>query len=536
MHLASTNRARWLFACAALLLPACSDDDLELTENVPEEASIRAAFATWTPSMLKECSVQAAFFPGEPADANAARRDHLDAALALAKLDGELVLHGASGETVVLGAPERTGTGGFSDRELTVRDGDGGTRSMALAARLDDDGTCIVSIDDHEVYRGMLWGRLPVLAHVQPRTGELARRSGDIERYVGADVAYAEIPGLDAVAEAFTPDLPRAEGLLATTLGLSAAGAALRLSDRPVILPYVEGDGGRAPFTILGTSSMADSIPWLVDPVVPVKAGQLDSWAPTSGSVAHTLRVVLPRPALAIASYRESAARPIAFDVNINIEATPTTDTVTVTGVSPPRTLVGGTGPATQCLQSIAGTALAYTRAPEQGITVPRFPVALVPNNAPAASAPWFLVPCSVWTEDLTPALRDVSDLIGAMLDVRSYASSRAYTTMALSSRGWDAVLADLTDNAGAIDALERATTGRPLIAGVSRTIRRMLDNSAYRARPATERRDMRTLVWHAGLLCGHELTDRQRDAVFAAVESGDYLGLRDNLVQCPPF
>jgi len=539
----SWSRARltYLLAGVGALTSACGDDPKGSGPEQPaygDEKAIRAAFDAWKPSLLKECSVDAAFFPDQPRKGDDPPQLDLDATATVAALHGTLWLRDAAGETVIFGAPERPSHFGFSNRDLTVLGTDGAKRQMVVSADLSVTGVCVIEIDHEEAFRGQLWGRLPIAAHLKPGApgADLASDGGPVNPYEGSKAAYVEMSGLNAVATALTPDLDRAKKVVANTLKVGADAIASRLGAPDPILPYVEADDASAPFAILGNrAATVQAIPFLAWPVVPVAVDKVARWAPAKDPVTHTLHIVLPRPSLDVAGYLEGADHPLQLDATIRLEpAADDNQTVRVTAISAPRAMVGGDAQAASCFTQISDVATAYVAAPEVGLPSYRIPIALVPNGAPAAASQWLTVPCSVWTADLSHALRGQSDAlarIGTLLDSSRYANHVAGAQLA--PREWDRVLADLGNDDKGLAALEGALSAHPLIGPGLRTQRRFLGTTTY-TNAATHQRAMRTLLWHASMVCAKELTDEQIGALFGSVENGDFDGLRDELTSCP--
>jgi hypothetical protein len=525
----SWRHVRTVLLLAAAVAPACGDgDDDAGPMGSPSEASILALVESWTDGLEKRCSVDGILASGPPSELD---RPGLDAAMVRTALGGRLQIE-SGGEAVVLDTPMPLQLIGTSERRLTVS-GAGGPREMLITAASASDGTCAVSVDGREAYRGELWDRLPVLAQVKsPAALAAIRVDGGTRAYVGTVQSYLEIDALGAVVEALAADVPSASALVGPALGLSAGEVAPYVVALKPSFVHVEADAGNAPFPMLhGGPDLHPPLPRYTRPTVPVANDQRAAWAPGDAELERTLQVRLARPPLVVASADEVGDRAVEITVRLGLARGAEDGNVVgrVLAVSLPRAIVVGDEPAAACFHRVAAATLDFITS-TGGAAVP----AIVTTHAGGAvQEQWVTAPCRVWTDDLATAIAADPDSLTAaarLLTPSSYPQPSADGSLV--SSDWDNLLADLTPDLAAIDALA-ADPARDVFVTAAPALRTLLATTEYDRWSASVRRSLRRLVWKAQLHCGSTL-DEATVRHLAATLPGDLGTAIAGLQECP--
>jgi hypothetical protein len=521
------------------LLPACDGDD---GPDVPDiepvaEATLRASFDTWRGGLRKHCSIDGVF---DGRASSGLDRAVLDAELVLKALGGRLLIEEGS-EAVVLGTPEIPSHTGAGSRQATVITASGERRTMTMATTLDDAGVCTVQIDGAEVFRGQLWGALPMVAQVKgPTALAQVEVEGGTDRYTPSlsfGRAYLEIDALDAVTEALAIDAPSATAMVARALGLSPADAAAHATVPPPWFPHVEADAATAPFPMFGGTGFGlPPLSFYTSPMVPVNVERLADWMPGEAPVQRTLQVRLPRPTLALTGSDERAERPVEIAVRVSLARGDSEGRIVgrVLSVSSPRHVPGGDGVAGACFNRVAEITLDYLHIPQSRSGLPRVPATVAVHLGGAAQQRWITGPCAVWTGDLPSAIRSSAysiDLVARLINTFEYPLPSA--SRGVVANGWEDLLADLIPDGAALDALAANSTRVMLSAGVP-ALRALFEASSYGAAATADRRALRRLVWKAQLGCGDRALEGSFVRSLAATAAADVESAIAELRGCP--
>jgi hypothetical protein len=527
----SWRHVRTVLLLAAAVAPACGDGDDDagpMVPGPPSEASILALVERWTDGLEKRCSVDGILDSGSSSELD---RPGLDAAMVLTALGGRLQIE-SGGEAVVLDTPGPLQLIGTSERRVTVS-GTGGPREMLITAARASDGACVVSIDGSETYRGQLWERLPVLAQVKsPAALAAIRVDGGTRAYVGTVQSYLEIDGLGAVLEALAADVPSASALVGPALGLSAGEVAPYVVALKPSSVHVEADAGNAPFPLLhGGPDLHPPLPGYTRPMVPVASDQRAAWTPGGAELERTLQVRLARPPLVVAGADEVGERVVEITVRLGLARGAEEGSVAgrVLSVSLPRAIAIGAEPAAACFHRVATATLDFITS-TGGAAIP----AIVTMNAGGAvHQQWVTAPCRVWTDDLAAAIAadpDSLDAAARLLAPSSYPQPSADGSLV--SNDWEGVLADLSPDLAAIDALA-ADPARDVFVTAVPALRTLLATAEYDRWSASVRRSLRRLVWKAQLHCGSTLNEATVRRL-AATAPGDLGAAIARLQECP--
>jgi hypothetical protein len=508
------------------LVPACGGDDgPDLPDPaVVDEAVLRAELEAWRGRLRKDCSLVDAMPSAFAADQRTGVDLELDAAHVTRLLGPGLWVGDADRELFVLDAPHPPSRSGFGDRRISASvDGDV-TQDIVLGSELSWDGTCVITYGGEEVYRGQLWGQLPVAVHARA-SGEPAREDGRRQLYTpggSLGTAYVVDDSLRVLVTGLAADLPAARAAFATALGVEAAVLDGVVVAGPGWLDHVVLERSVAPSPIIDAGFGNAPLDVVADPTFAV--ARADLAAVTAGG-AKTAIVRLPRPVAGGVGSTSLTVRYTSDVLDGNLVRS------TITGVDRPVFLPPSTAlpaPGATCVSSIAAAASSYLADPARSNGTRLVPVPVMLGIG-AVEARWLLAPCERFSTDLAAELRTDE---AALRQLAALLDPALYGTRALVPNRWSALLARIVVGEAAVATLDRVVVGSATSAAVDAQ-RALLADPAYRAADAGERAERRALFWHTSILCGEPMSAALHAALLA-VDADDIEAVMLGMTGCP--
>jgi hypothetical protein len=506
------------------LLPACGGDDLELpAPTTVDEAVLRAELGAWKARVRKDCSLAdampSAYRSGQRPPVNL----ELDAAHVTRLLGPELFTE-RGGELFVLDAPRAPSRSGFANVAVSARVDDDVIQDLRLGSELAWDGTCVVTYDGEEVFRGQLWAQLPVAIHarVPAADGAIAREDGRRQVYhqgLRAEIAYVADDSLRVLVTGLRADLPAATAAFAAALGLDAAALERHVVAAPTWLDHVVVDGAVAPAPVVEIGPNALPLDVVADPTFPIADADLGGHLRAG---VHAATVRLPRHGRDGAGFASVTVRYTTADLGDDVVRT------SITGVDrpsygPPRRLM-----ASSCVANVASAAGRFLRGIASGGAGTAVPVPVMPGPG-VAELRWAIAPCERFSTDLAAELRADDVALGALVDLLDPA---LYGTRGLSPNRWAPFLAAVVTDATAVDTLARAAwnaAGR----SSAEAQRALLRHARYAAAEVEEKTALRALVWQTSILCGGPVSAAQLDTLLK-VPADEITGTLAGMTACP--
>lgn len=211
---------------------ACSGgDDGQPEETVTFDAlpeAARAQFEAWKTQPIKACAWEQAFPSlaeqySPPSDSGEALRPRVDLARILAENQGSPLLASAQGELILLGDPVVDSLSSARTHESS-RTVNGRTQRFKISSNLEQ-GVCVVSLGDEELYRAALAAAVPVVLSLDAEA--LAPAGVDLlpmqDASDGQPIARSDGSRLTRHAIAALAPTPRAQSRLAARYQLTAA-------------------------------------------------------------------------------------------------------------------------------------------------------------------------------------------------------------------------------------------------------------------------------------------------------------------------
>lgn len=506
------------------LLPACGGDDPELPPpRTVDEAAIRAELDAWKARVHKDCSLADAM----PSAYREGQRPPVDRELDAAhvtRLLGPALSAERAGELFVLDAPRVPSRSGSAEVNVTARVNGDVIQDIHLGSELSWDGTCVITYDGAEVFRGQLWGQLPVAIHarVPSADGVIAREDGGRQVFhqgLRAEIAYVADDSLRVLVTGLRADLPAATAAFAAALDLEASALEPHVVTAPTWLEHVVVDGAVAPAPVVEIGPNALPLDYVADPTFPIADADLDAHLRAG---VHTATVRLPRYGSDGAGFASVTVRFTTADLGDDVVRT------TITGVErpsyeEPRRFMGSA-----CVANVASAAGRFLRGITNGGAGTAVPVPVMPGPG-VAELRWAIAPCERFATDLAAELRADEVSLGALVDLLDPA---LYGSRGLSSNRWAPFLATVVTDAAAVDTLARAAwnaAGR----SAAEAQRALLGHGRYTGADADEKADLRALVWHTSILCGGPVSTARLDALMK-VPADEITATLAGMTACP--
>jgi hypothetical protein len=510
------------------LLPACGGDDgPEIPPpNLPvvDEDVLRAELEAWKGRVVKDCSLADAM----PSAYRDGERPAVDRALDVAEVTRRLgpgLFAERGGELFVLDAPSPPSRSGSASRRVTSTVNGDVVDTFSLGSALAWDGTCVITYDGDEVFRGSLWGALPVAIHarVPGADGVIGSDEGRRQTYrtLGGPVAFIADDSLRVLVTGLAADLPAASAAFAASLGVAADDLADLVVSAPAWLEHVVHHGALAPAPVIEAGFGNAPLDVVAAPTFAVVGADL---AGLTEPGARTAIVRLPRPGaggVGVTSV-QVGYRSELLDGGLVRSS--------ITRVERPSYLppVPAERAGARCVSAVADATHRYLRDLGGSSGAALVPAPVMLGNG-AVQTRWVLAPCEGFALDLVAELRADED---ALRDLADLLEPLLYGARSLAPDRWSRLMAAIVVDADDVDAYDRVAHYEEADA-VGAALRTLFAIPRYENADAEERAALRALVWQASILCDAALTSAQVSALLSA--AGDDLGAAiDAVTACP--
>jgi hypothetical protein len=509
------------------LLPACGGDDgPDDPVDVPvvDDAVLRAELDAWKGRVRKDCTLADAM----PSAYRDGERPPVDLALDAAqvtRLVGPGLFAERAGALFVLAAPRPPSRSGFANRAISASIDGEVVDSVALHSELAWDGTCVITYDGEELFRGQLWGALPVAIHarVPDADGVIGRDDGRRQTYrsFAGPVAFVADDSLRVLVNGLAADLPAARAALAAPLGLAADDLTDLVVSAPAWHEHVVLDSALAPTPVIDGGFGTAPLDVVAAPTFAVTGSDL---AAVTAPGVKTATVRLPRPGaggVGVTSVRVSYTSEIVDGTLVRSTIT-RVDRPTYAPAAPLERA------GARCVSAVAGATRRYLRdlGGSSGAALVPTPVMLGDG---AVQTRWVLAPCEGFATDLAAELRADDD---ALRELAGLLEPVLYGARALTPDRWSRLMAAVLVDAGALDAYGAVAHYDAAVAAIAAQ-RTLLTSLRYQGADREQRAALRALVWQASILCEAPLSSGQLGAL-AAVPADEVEDAIDAMTACP--